>query len=47
MKKLLYTLIFLASSSLVITACTEEEVTPKAEQTFNGGGNGIGDKLGK
>ena len=34
MKKIIYLLLFAIASSLSITACTEEEVTP----TTNGGG---------
>lgn len=35
MKKLIYVLLFGLASSLAMTSCTEEEVTPKQE---NGGG---------
>ena len=36
MKKLLYIFLLAVATSLTITSCTEEEVTPKSE--FNGGG---------
>lgn len=38
MKKIIYTLLIAVSSSLVFTACTEEEIAPTAE---NGGGSDI------
>lgn len=36
MKKLFYLLAFLVASSLALSACTEEEITPTNE--VNGGG---------
>jgi hypothetical protein len=37
MKKLFYLIVFLASSAMVLTSCTEDEVTPST-QLDNGGG---------
>jgi hypothetical protein len=41
MKKIIYIILFALVSSVAVTACTEEEVTP--QQTFNGGGRGSAD----
>ena len=45
MKKLIYIILFATFSSLVVTACTEEEVTPTSADKSNGGGNGSADPL--
>jgi hypothetical protein len=47
MKKVFYTILFVAFSSIAITACTEDEVTPTAKQLSNGGGEGTSDPLVK
>lgn len=39
MKKLFYLLAFLIASSLVVSACTEEEIAPSTVND-NGGGTG-------
>ncbi|WP_262898690.1 hypothetical protein [Dawidia soli] len=41
MKKIIYILLFALVSSVTITACTEDEVTP--QQGLNGGGRGSAD----
>jgi uncharacterized lipoprotein YehR (DUF1307 family) len=38
MKKLLYLFVFIIVTSLSISACTEEEVKPQAENVTGGGG---------
>jgi hypothetical protein len=38
MKKIIYIILFALTSSLAITACTEEEVAPSTSE--NGGGSG-------
>jgi hypothetical protein len=38
MKKIIYFILFAITSSLAITACTEEDVTPSNEETNTGGG---------
>ena len=43
MKKIVYFIAFALFSSLAITACTEEEISPIP--TSNGGGNGSADVL--
>lgn len=43
MKKFIFTALLAIAASLVITSCTEENVTPKTE---NGGGNTIDEKRG-
>lgn len=40
MKKVIYTLLFVASCMLTFNACSEEEVKPSTELE-NGGGNAI------
>jgi hypothetical protein len=39
MKKILYSLLILASLSLTITACTDENVAPKTSEGGGGGGS--------
>jgi hypothetical protein len=39
MKKILYILLLVVVCAATFTACSEDEVTPKTENT-NGGGNG-------
>jgi hypothetical protein len=45
MKKLLYIVLFAFASSVALSSCTEEEVTPATETNSNGGGGS--DPLGK
>ena len=45
MKKFVYAILFVTFSSLVVSACTEEEVIPTSTETTNGGGNGSADPL--
>jgi hypothetical protein len=44
MKKIIYIILLALTSSFAITACTEEEVTPTADQ-YNGGAEGSTGKL--
>jgi hypothetical protein len=39
MKKFIYVLLLSIASSMVITSCTEEEVSPKTETDSTGGAN--------
>jgi hypothetical protein len=43
MKKLIYTLIIAFATSMAVTSCTEEEVTPQATLSNGGGGGLTGD----
>jgi hypothetical protein len=45
MKKFVYILLFAAVSSMTISACTEESVEPKKEDTGNTGGGTGGDPI--
>jgi hypothetical protein len=40
MKKFIYIILFTVSTSLIITSCTEEEVSPKAGEV-KGAGAGV------
>jgi hypothetical protein len=40
MKKILYILLLIAVSTVSFTACTEEVVAPKTQDTTTGGGTG-------
>jgi hypothetical protein len=45
MKKFIYILLLSITSSLVITSCTEEEVSPKTETDSTGGASNDTGKL--
>jgi hypothetical protein len=47
MKKLLYTVLFVAFSLTAITSCQEEEVRPSQESGSANGGGSDADPLGK
>jgi hypothetical protein len=38
MKKIIYLLLFAFSTSMALSSCTEEEITPSTELSRNGGG---------
>ncbi len=42
MKKTIYLLLIAFATSMTVTACTEEEITPSTE--MNGGGGGLDPK---
>lgn len=45
MKTKLYILLFALVSAFAVTACADEEVSPKTEDTGNTGGNGQQDPI--
>jgi hypothetical protein len=47
MKKILYTLLLLVTIATTFTACTEEVVEPKVEETTSGTGGSGTDPIGK